>query len=449
MTPPDLETIWLRIAADVRDAIGEPTYDVWIAPLTPVSFDGRELLLSAPRASGTWAADRFGRVLQASAEAVLGHGVVTRITSAPVASGGPDAGADPEPVEDVLNPKFSFDQFVLGPANRFAHACALAVAENPGTAYNPLFLCGPPGVGKTHLLHSVADYLKRHEPSLRVRLTTAEGFVNEFVAAVRTGHTQAFKSRYRFNDVLLVDDVQFLMSKTHTEEEFFHTFNALRDGGAQVMLTSDRAPRDLANLQQRLRDRFESGLVAQIGAPDSATRFAVLRKRAAHDDLPLPADSVLEVIAERVTGNLRALEGALIRIVAFSSLTGRPADENLAREVLDELLPEQRPAASAPRVTIDSVQDAACSAFGITREELVSPSKQARLAWPRQLAMYLAREHTGESLPAIGQRFGGRGHTTVLHACRRTRQKVASDPEASALVDELSTRLLGRQDDRA
>ena len=283
---------------------------------------------------------------------------------------------------------------------------------------------------------------------MRVRLTTAEAFVNEFVGAMQRGGIDLFKARYRTNDVLLVDDVQFLMSKTRTEEEFFHTFNALRDAGAQVMLTSDRTPRNLDGLHERLRDRFESGLVAEIQAPDTATRIAVLRKRANLDGLRMPSDAVLEAISRRVRTNLRTLEGALIRVVAFASLTGRSLDEQLAAEVLDDLFPEGARQPGETRVTIETVQLETCRAFGITREELLSGSRAARVAWPRQVAMYLAREHTGATFPAIGAGFGGRGHTTVMHACRRTEERVAADPEMSTIVGELSTRLSAEGDDR-
>jgi chromosomal replication initiator protein len=451
MPQADLQILWQRISDDVRQAIGDSAHAVWISAMRPLAFDGREFLVSAPPGTGMWTASRYGRVLQASTEAVLGDGVVARITPGEAAVEHQlSAGERPAPKPELpANPRFSFEQFVLGPSNRFAHASALAVAENPGTAYNPLFVCGPPGVGKTHLLHSVADYLQRNEPSLRVRLTTAETFVNEFVAAIRGGRgTEAFKQRYRANDVLLVDDVQFLMDKTQTEEEFFHTFNALCDAGAQVMLTSDRVPRELEGLNARLRDRFDAGLVAEIEAPDFATRLAVLRKHAAHSDLPLPTGEAMELIAGRVTTNLRALESAMVRVVAFASLTGRVADEELAAEVLAKLGIDRAEEDRGAGITIESVQETTCRAFGITRDELVSPSKEARIAGPRQLAMWLAREHTSESLPSIGRKFGGRGHTTVLHALRRAEQRIAADPEASALVDDLSKALRKRGPDR-
>ena len=452
MTNDPPETLWPRISADLREAVGAHDFDIWLAPLEVAGYDGRLLVLRAPEETRAWVADRFGPLIIGAARTLLGPDLELRVVSGAeqIIASADDGGGPPEHAADPpLNPKLRFDQFVLGAGNRFAHAAALAVAENPGSAYNPLFLCGPPGVGKTHLLHSVAEYIQRHDPSMRVRLTTAEAFITEFVAATRRGGMERFKARHRGNDILLVDDVQFLMAKTRTEEEFFHTFNALRDGGAQVMLTSDRVPRDLDGLHERLRDRFESGLVAGITPPDMATRLAVLRMRAIRDELPMPGDAVLEAIARRVRTNLRALEGALIRVVAYASMRDRQLDEALTAEVLDDLFPEPAARAGDTRVTIEDVQVATCSAFGITREELVSDSRANRVAWPRQVAMFLARRHTDESLPAIGASFGGRGHTTVMHAVRRTAERVQSDPELSTIVDDLSTTLSEPRADRS
>jgi chromosomal replication initiator protein len=289
-------------------------------------------------------------------------------------------------------------------------------------------------------LHSIGNYILACGQGLTVRYTTVETFTNQFLAALHKGEMDRFKGRYRHSDVLLIDDVQFLASKAKTEEEFFHTFNALHDMGSQLVLTSDRLPRDLNALEDRLRERFEAGLVTAIAPPDTSTRLTVLRKRAQHDGIALADDGVLPLLADRVPHNLRALEGALIRVVAFASLTGRPLSADLAEEVLTDLYPAgPSPGSSAP--TVEAIQDLTAEAFGLTREELLSPSRAARLSWPRQVAMYLAREHTGETLPAIGAHFGGRNHTTVLHAWRRTTERMAGDPEASEIVRRLTERL--------
>jgi len=463
MNADPLEHTWTVLAAELRAAVGEPLFDVWLAPLTVAAYDGSRIVLHAPAETREWVTERFGRILATSVSAAFGPQVELEIEIAgasdtPASRGDQDVPAVRQHTlsRQAPNPKYTFDQFVIGGSNRFAHAAALAVAENPGTAYNPLYLCGPPGVGKTHLLHAIATYLDRYAGGLRIQLTSGEAFANDFIGALHGGNIEAFKARHRGVDVLLVDDVQFLMAKARTEEEFFHTFNHLRDAGAQIVLTSDRPPADLDRLEDRLRDRFASGLIAEVLPPDLQTRRAVLLKRVALDGLPTPPNEVLDTIAQRITVNLRALEGALIRIVAFASLTSRPVDGALASEVLDDLgTPadglEGHPSRRVPSVT--EVQQLTCEAFGLTREELLSSSRAARVSWPRQVAMYLAREHTGASLPSIGAEFGGRGHTTVLHACRRTAERVAADPEASQTVRELRARLSTTppdgQDDRS
>jgi chromosomal replication initiator protein len=447
----ELEHIWSRVQAQLAVAVDEPTYRIWLSNLRAVELLGERLVVEAPPQTCRWVQGRFGRVLEASVELVLGPlaSVELRPAGEPdgpapahaaprpsTRQGEPRRGA-PAPREGPLgNPKLTFDQFVIGDSNRLAHAAALTVAEMPSQAYNPLFICGPPGVGKTHLLSSIANLLIAHDPTVSLRVTTGEAFTNEFLGALGERSTESFKARFRDIDVLLVDDVQFLERKTRTEEEFFHTFNALHDGGRQVVLTSDRPPRDLQALEDRLRERFEAGLVADIRPPDLATRLAILRKRAQHDHIELADEAALEKIAEDVETNVRTLEGALIRVVAFSSLTDRPLDAALAGEVLGNLYP-RTPSPGGSRHTIGEIQAAACSHFGLSADELVSSARSSRIAWPRQVAMYIARELTGASLPAIGREFGGRDHTTVLHACRRATERMSSDSDSRATVEKL------------
>jgi chromosomal replication initiator protein len=440
-----LEHIWSRVQAQLALVVDEPTYRIWLTTLRPLELLGERLVLEAPPQTCRWIQGRFGRVIEASAELVLGPGatVELRAGAGPGERGSPP-GHDPAPASGpprpprggpLGNPKLTFDQFVIGDTNRLAHAAALTVAEMPAQAYNPLFICGPPGVGKTHLLSSIANLLIAHDPGLTVRATTGESFTNEFLGALGDRSTEAFKTRFRDIDVLLVDDVQFLERKARTEEEFFHTFNALHDAGRQVVLTSDRPPRDLQALEDRLRERFEAGLVADISPPDLPTRLAILRKRAQHDGIELADETALAAIAEHVRSNVRALEGALIRVVAFSSLTGRPLTTQLAREVLASLYPRAG-GAGRPR-TIAEIQQQTCSHFGLSPEELLSSARVARIAWPRQIAMYLSRELTGASLPAIGREFGGRDHTTVMHACRRASTRISSDDASREAVEKL------------
>jgi chromosomal replication initiator protein len=446
--PQQLAHDWALIRSELRRAVPDSTFEIWLASLEPRAVVGDALLVEAPDEIRTWVADRFARVLQTCAAAVLGPQTTVDVVApgAPIAAaasptptrGRTHRGVEASP-EIEFHPRLTFDQFVIGPSNRFAHAASLAVAEMPGQAYNPLFLYGPPGLGKTHLLHAIGNYICAHGGGLRVRATTAERFTNEFVAAIAGKDMEAFKARFRHTDVLLIDDVQFLERKAKTEDEFFHTFNALYDTGSQLVLTCDRLPADMAALEARLLERFQSGLVAELHPPDLATRMTILRKRVQQDAVALEDESALHAIAARVTTNARALEGALIRVVAYHSLTDRAIDGALAEEVLKTLYPAARQSRLTP--TIDRVQELACERFSVTRDELLSPRRSGRIAWARQVAMFLAREHTGASLPAIGHEFGGRNHTTVLYACRRAAQRIAADPDAEALVTDLARQL--------
>lgn len=471
----DLSHLWPEIQADLQGAVGASTYEIWLAPVSLLGFDGEILDLRAPAELCAWITDRFSGVLNRAAASALGPQVTVRVqpdvepVSAARAARRPAGGRGPRPDDDEpaaadtsrdveLNPKFSFDQFVIGDTNRFAHASALAVAELPGQAYNPLFIYGPPGVGKTHLLHAIGGYVLRYGGGLSVRYTTVERFTNEFVFSLKKGGgaMDRFKARHRHTDVLLIDDIQFLQSKAKTEEEFFHTFNALLEAGSQLVMTSDRLPGDLDALEDRLRARFASGLVADIGTPDLATRLTVLRKRVQHDAIAIPDPGVLPLLADRITESIRALEGALIRVVAFASLTGRPLDCELADEVLRGLYRRGPGSAGpgtplrpeAPAVTIPAIQTLVCDAFSLTRDELLSASRSARVSWPRQVAMYLARQHTSETLPAIGEQFGGRQHTTVMHAVKATTRRISTDREAYDLVHNLTARLQDAGPDR-
>jgi chromosomal replication initiator protein len=445
---PELEPGWRQIRAELRRLVGDSTYEIWLSGLTVKAWDGRTLVLEGPAAMHAWVTKRYGRILEASARAVLG--TVARVQLEPTGRGdipaGGQATAPRRPVGHVetLNPRYSFDQFIIGDGNRLAHAAALAVAELPGQAYNPLFLYAPPGLGKTHLLHAIGNYVLAFGGGATVRYTTVEAFTNEFIHALGSRSIEHFKRAYRDADVLLIDDVQFLASKAKTEEEFFHTFNSLYEAGRQLVLTCDRLPRQLSAVEERLRERFESGLVADIRPPDLATRVAILRKRAVLDRIEIEDPSVLDAIAERITDNIRALEGALIRIVATHSLTGRPLDADLAANVLDRIHPTRRP----PALSVRGIQVAVASAYGVSAEDLISADRSARITWPRHVAIHLVRELTDISLSAIGTAFGGRNHATVLHACRRVSDRMAVDTAARAEVDQAIMRLTGRGADR-
>jgi chromosomal replication initiator protein len=435
---------WRVLRAELRRRIGAGPFDIWLAGLEIASYDGQTITLRGRAETELWVSRRYGRLLGQATEDVLGPGVTLAFAGGERAvepSAGPAVSGDPSSeFRTGFNPRYRFEQFIIGESNRLAHAAALAVAENPGQAYNPLFLYAPPGLGKTHLLHAIGNYLLSFGAGATVRYTTAETFTNHFVTAISSRSIDVFKRAYRTTDVLLIDDVQFLADKAKTEEEFFHTFNALYDSGRQLVLTCDRLPRALTGIEQRLRERFEAGLVADIRPPDHATRVAILRKRAALDDIEIADAEVLALIAERVTANIRALEGALIRVVAFHSLTQRPIDLPLTTEVLDTMYPAGgrgsigRPAVSP---SIADVQAAVAERFDLTVAQLTSPSRASAVAWPRQIALHLARDLTGQSLPAIGRAFGGRNHATVLHACKRVSERLKDDPQSAQAVDDL------------
>jgi chromosomal replication initiator protein len=432
---PELDHVWHQIQGALLETVGEQTYGLWLAPLRCVSLDGDTLVLEGPPEISAWASARLSGALASATASVLGPAVAVSIAGTASAPAPPERPAQAS--EPQLNPKYTFEQFVIGPSNRLSHAAALSVAEMPSQAYNPLFIYGPPGLGKTHLLHSVGNYVNTFGGGLTVRYATAEEFTNAFLHALGTRGLGDFKAHFRGVDVLLIDDVQFLERKARSEEELFHTFNALYDAGSQLVITCDRLPGDLGDLEDRLRERFAAGLVTDIERPDLATRVAILRKRAAHDGVSI-TDEALELLAARVASNVRALEGALIRLVAYGSLTARELDSDLAGDVLDRLGLALN-VLHAP--SIATVQDATCAHFGLTREELLSRSRSERVMWPRQAAMYLCKELTTHSLPTIARAFAGRDHTTVLYACKRVAAHIAASPPAYHDIEALTATL--------
>jgi chromosomal replication initiator protein len=425
---------WNAVCAELRGAVSEAAWHGWLEGLSPREIIGDTLVVEAPDRVRSYVGDRFGRLLQACTAAAIGADMRVELV-------GPGDAVTPAAPDAGLMPRLTFDQFVIGDANQLAHAASLAVSELPGLAYNPLYICGAPGLGKTHLLQSIGNYVQAYGDGLVVRYTTAEAFTSAFVGARSDSAAMiAFKTLHRGVDVLLVDDVQFLRQKVKTEEEFFHTFNALLASGAQIVLTSDQPPRDLAGLEDRLRARFEAGLVTELGPPDVATRLTILRKRVIQDGIGPVDEAALELMAVRVQESVRALEGALIRVVAFASLTGRALTADLAAEVLGSLYPPvpDRPAGRSQ--TVEQIQERTCEAFGISLDDMRSTSRSAQIAWARQVAMYLSRELTDATLPAIGRAFG-RNHTTVMHACKRTAARMAEDRAAYEAVRFLTLEL--------
>jgi chromosomal replication initiator protein len=341
------------------------------------------------------------------------------------------------PVEPArLNPKYQFDTFVIGSSNRFAHAAAVAVAESPAKAYNPLFIYGESGLGKTHLLHAIGHYTQALVPGSRLRYVSSEEFTNDFINSIRDGRGETFRKRYRDIDVLLVDDIQFLENKEQTQEEFFHTFNTLHNANKQIVISSDRPPKQLVTLEDRLRNRFEWGLITDITPPELETRIAILRKKAAAERLDAPPE-VLEFIASKISSNIRELEGALIRVTAFASLNRQSVDLALAEVVLKDLIAD----ATSAEITASTIMAQTSAYFSITMEELCGTSRTRMLVTARQIAMYLCRELTDLSLPKIGQHFGGRDHTTVMHADRKIRSLMAERRSVYNQVSELTNRI--------
>ncbi|HEX2130414.1 MAG TPA: chromosomal replication initiator protein DnaA [Actinophytocola sp.] len=356
------------------------------------------------------------------------------------ASGQPfTAPAQPQTSKTRLNEKYTFDTFVIGASNRFAHAAAVAVAEAPARAYNPLFIWGESGLGKTHLLHAVGHYAQRLFPGMRVRYVSTEEFTNDFINSLRDDRKVAFQRRYRDIDILLVDDIQFLEGKEGTQEEFFHTFNTLHNANKQIVVSSDRPPKRLETLEDRLRTRFEWGLITDIQPPELETRIAILRKKAAQDRLNAPAE-VLEFIAARIEHNIRELEGALIRVTAFASLNQQPVDVGLAEIVLRDLIPDSQ----VPEISSTTIMAVTAEFFSVSLDDLCGPGKTKALAQARQISMYLCRELTDLSLPKIGQTFGGRDHTTVMHAEKKIRKEMAERRRVYDQVQELTSRIKQR-----
>jgi chromosomal replication initiator protein len=450
----ELAAVWDAVERELRSEVTEVTFHIWLEPLEAAALLGGTLYIRAPEHIRTWVAERFRPLLAGAAKragsSIRAVEVVDTEWEAPaaetptvhVAALAPDQQAS-----TGLNPRYTFEQFVICDGNRLGHAAALAVAEMPSQAYNPLFIHGKPGLGKTHLLHAIGNYVQVYGDGLTVRYATVEEFTAAFVKAVRNKDNQAFRERFRGADVLLVDDIQFLAEKLKTEEEFFHTFNALYESGAQLVIASDRKPRDIGVLETRLLERFEHGLVAELEPPDFEARMAILRKRARVDALQEVSDETLAEVARYVSASVRSLEGALIRVVAYASLRGEEVTPALAQQVLERLYPraDQHPEAC----TIEQVQDAAADLFGVSRAELLARDRTPRVAFARQVAMYVTRELTEETLPAIGRGFGGRNHTTVLHAHRRIAADMARDQETLKAVDALRTRLGERSADRS
>jgi chromosomal replication initiator protein len=446
--PAQPDEIWDAIRGQLRRETPDFKFHIWLEPLELAGIHGHTVYVRAPEHIRTSVAERYLPLLRRAASAGFDENALVEVVGddwEPPSGGGvggPNgaaargaAGGGPTRRGDRLNPKYTFEQFVIGPGNRFAHAAALAVAELPGHSYNPFFLHGSPGIGKTHLLHAIGNYVERFGSGLQVRFATIEEFTSEFVEAVRRNQTADFKQRFRSADVVLIDDVQFLAGRDRTREEFFHTFNSLIDAGRQLVMTSDRAPEDIPGLEARLIERFRSGLVAEVDTPELEVRMAILAKRARLDDIQV-APAVLAEIAGRVTTSVRALEGALIRVVAYASMHDQPPTPELARHVLRRLGTDERPGTRS----VNEILDATALEFELDPNELKGKSKRRPISLARQVAMYLSRELTEYTPEQIGTAFD-RDRTTVNHAVKQIDAALKDDQVVRNSVNNLRRRL--------
>jgi chromosomal replication initiator protein len=428
-----LDHAWAQVRDSLRSTIPEDVFRVWLDPLRPVALKDGTLYLQASRQTCDWIRRRFGPALTRSSLAADSPCNRVELVTEPRLR---DETAPPASTSKQLKPGYCFDEFVIGGSNRFAHAAALAVAELPGQAYNPLFLYGPAGVGKTHLAQAIGNYIALNDSGLQVRYATVESFTGAFTTALRTNAIHDFKRNYREADLLVLDDVQSFETKPKTAEEFFYTFDALLASGSQVVITADRPPCALPLIESRLRERFEAGLVVDLQPPDFLTRLSIARKRAGLVDTAEIA--ALEYLARRVSTSVRALEGALVRSRAYASLTQQPLSIELVERVLSTLQASgAAPELGRPTPTLARIQQAASAALRLPPDDLSSPKRNRQVVYARQVAMYLCRELTSLSLPAIGEGFGGRDHTTVLHAHRQIRGRLISDPSVRELVERL------------
>jgi chromosomal replication initiator protein len=433
------ETLWTEVAGRLKGALNDSTYRTWFGEVEGMEVTDDTFVLAVPNDfTREWIEGHFLELIRAAVRDATGQERRVQLTVAETGAV-PDATQAPAQriSESGLNTKYTFDLFVIGSSNRFAHAAALAVAEAPAQAYNPLFIYGSTGLGKTHLLQAIAQYVMEHPGSMSVRYVTSESFVNDFINSLRDKRIEGFKQRYRNYDLLLIDDVQFFEGKERFQEEFFHTFNSLYESGSQIVLSSDRPPKEIATLEARLRSRFEWGLITDIQPPDLETRIAILRKKVKTDGIHIADPQLLTFIAGRISTNIRELEGALTRVVAFASLTGRPMTADLAQDVLKDVFPQ----GEVPQVTIEHIQEVVCDRFGLSLDELCSHKRSQNIVYPRQVAMYLSRELTDSSLPKIGKHFGDRDHTTVLHANTKITNMIRADRTVYNLVQELTARI--------
>jgi chromosomal replication initiator protein len=436
----DLQELWDKALVLIKSQMNETSFNTWVkTSLSPLKMEGNLLTLCTDVNYIKTMLSRYMDLIASSVSQVAGFPVQVEVVTREEAN---TVNIEKDKQEKIpatgringsmqLNPRYTFDSFVVGSSNRFAHAAALAVAEAPAEAYNPLFLYGGVGLGKTHLMHAIGHFVQQQRPETRLMYITSEEFTNEMISAIQQNRNIEFRDRFRNVDILMVDDIQFIAGRDSTQEEFFHTFNALHDDHKQIVLTSDRPPRDIARLEERLRSRFEWGLIADIQRPDIDTRIAILRKKAMTDHIQV-SDEVLELIASRVDSNIRELEGSLIRLAAYSNLVNKPISPALCEEALREIFMKKAP----KQITAEMIIETVSNFYNLKPEDITGSSRRREITVPRQISMYLSREMAGLSLPQIGQAFGGRDHSTVLYSCNLVAENIKKSANMATLVED-------------
>jgi len=425
----DYAAIWGEVLQSLRNEIGATSFDIWFPQVTYNTFRHDKLYIMVPNTlTSEWIESRYLDILQKKFRDLSKQDISLVLITEPL--------VEKDGYISPLNSKYTFNTFVVGNSNRFAHAACYAVGEAPARAYNPLFIYGGVGLGKTHLMQAIAHRIIANKPSFSVMYVSSEQFTNELISAIKDDTTPAFRHKYRNIDVLLIDDIQFLAGKERTQEEFFHTFNTLYEANKQVVISSDRPPRNIPTLEDRLRSRFEWGLITDIQIPDLETRIAILRKKAQSEDLNVPYD-ILDYIANYIDSNIRELEGALVRVVAFATINNLPLDMETAGEALKDILPPPQP----KKITIECIQKEVCKFYGLHINDLLSKKRNKQLVYPRQVAMFLCRKMTDASFPLIGDQFGGRDHTTVMHGVDKIEKESLDNSDLLSTLEKICKQL--------